>query len=153
MFSWAFQILERIGFVAYRIGLPVSTRIHNVFHVSLLKDPSSQQAPLPYDFMGSHPLLQPAAILGYRKILQQGQQLPQVLVQWQGQPDSDATWELLSDFQKDFPHFNLEDKVIFEARGNDASQNAYLDQNADLDKELRRSNRMTKKPTKWNDFI
>ena len=78
-FYGPFQILERIGSVAYRIALPVSARLHNVFHVSLLKkcvgDPGSQQAPLPYDFMGSHPLLQPAAILGYRKILQQGQQL------------------------------------------------------------------------------
>ena len=32
-----FEILERIGLVAYTIALPASMSIHNVFHVSLLK--------------------------------------------------------------------------------------------------------------------
>ena len=32
-----FEVLERIGPVAYRIPFPASTRDHNVFHVSLLK--------------------------------------------------------------------------------------------------------------------
>ena len=32
-----FEILERIGLVAYMIALPASMTIHNVFHVSLLE--------------------------------------------------------------------------------------------------------------------
>jgi hypothetical protein len=32
-----FEILERIGPVAYMIALPASMPVHNVFHVSLLK--------------------------------------------------------------------------------------------------------------------
>jgi hypothetical protein len=33
----SFEILERIGPVAYMIALPASMSVHNVFHVSLLK--------------------------------------------------------------------------------------------------------------------
>jgi hypothetical protein len=32
-----FEILERIGPIAYMLALPASMSIHNVFHVSLLK--------------------------------------------------------------------------------------------------------------------
>ena len=32
-----FEVLERIGLVAYRFAFPASTRDHNFFHVSLLK--------------------------------------------------------------------------------------------------------------------
>ena len=33
----SFEVLERIGPVAYKLALPTSTRAHNVFHASLLK--------------------------------------------------------------------------------------------------------------------
>jgi hypothetical protein len=36
-FCGPFEILERIGPVAYMIALPASMFVHNVFHVSLLK--------------------------------------------------------------------------------------------------------------------
>jgi hypothetical protein len=32
-----FEILDKIGLVAYMLALPASMNVHNVFHVSLLK--------------------------------------------------------------------------------------------------------------------
>jgi hypothetical protein len=37
-FCGPFEILERIGPVAYMISFPASMHIHNVFHVSFLKN-------------------------------------------------------------------------------------------------------------------
>jgi hypothetical protein len=36
-FCGSFEILERIGPVAYMLALPASMTVHNIFHVSLLK--------------------------------------------------------------------------------------------------------------------
>ena len=32
-----FEILSRIGQVAYQLALPLNLRVHNVFHISILK--------------------------------------------------------------------------------------------------------------------
>ena len=36
-FCGPFKILERIGLVTYRFALPLTVKVHDVFHVSLLK--------------------------------------------------------------------------------------------------------------------
>lgn len=36
-FCVPFQILERVGLVAYHLALPIHIQVHNVFHVSALK--------------------------------------------------------------------------------------------------------------------
>jgi hypothetical protein len=37
-FCGPFEILDRIGLVAYMLAFPASMNVHNVFHVSLLKN-------------------------------------------------------------------------------------------------------------------
>jgi len=37
IYCGSFEVLEKIELVAYILALPPSMRIHNVFHVSLLK--------------------------------------------------------------------------------------------------------------------
>jgi hypothetical protein len=50
-YVWPFQVLERIDNVAYRLWLPDGARIHDIFHIDLLKahkgDPPAMPTPLP----------------------------------------------------------------------------------------------------------
>ncbi|RVW26943.1 Transposon Ty3-G Gag-Pol polyprotein [Vitis vinifera] len=102
-FFGPFRIITKIDAVAYKLALPEDARIHNVFHVSNLKkcrgDPLEQpQIPLPARFKDSNPILQPAHVLGFRQISQLGKLCPQLLIQWEGQDPSDATWENTHEF-------------------------------------------------------
>jgi hypothetical protein len=42
----------------------------------------------------------------------------EILVQWDGLPSSDATWERVADFQIKYPDFQLEDE-LFAKEGRD----------------------------------
>ncbi|GKC89011.1 ty3-gypsy retrotransposon protein [Tanacetum coccineum] len=113
----------RCGKVAYRLALPADSKIHPVFHVSILKpfvgDSAQHVTDLPEEVEDGRPIDQPVAICGTRVILHKGESVQQVLVQWAGRSPDDATWEGLSEFQKAYPNYDLEDKVSFEERGND----------------------------------
>lgn len=88
--------------MAYRLNLPTTAKLHNVFHISKLKkfigDPAVEVNPLPSDFMNQNPILQPSAILNRREILRKGKVISQVLVQWGQQPETDAKWEDAKEF-------------------------------------------------------
>ncbi|GJV34106.1 ty3-gypsy retrotransposon protein [Tanacetum coccineum] len=115
-----YEVMERIGKVAYRLALPATSRIHLVFHVSILKgflgDGSEVVAGLPEEFHEGQPVEQPLAVCDMCEVLQNGEPTRQILVQWAGGSPEEATWEWLSEFQEAYPSYNLEDKVAFEER-------------------------------------
>jgi hypothetical protein len=126
-----YPIIERIGAVAYKLKLPVGSRIHPVFHVSLLKKAVGEyhgDEELP-DLLTDDQVetYEPDTVLATRKITQQGEEVGQVLVQWKGKSAEEATWEDVIMMKSQFPKFNLEDKVIVEEEGIDrAHTNAVL---------------------------
>ncbi|KAK9132095.1 hypothetical protein Scep_011623 [Stephania cephalantha] len=81
-------------------------------------DPSSQHIFLPPKFVNSRPVLAPTAILHSRSIFLCGRLVTQVLVQWATQSHDDATWETLSDFRRDHPDFQVEDKLVLNEGSN-----------------------------------
>ena len=90
-------------------GISVNTRIHPVFHVSLLKrapkNGISVTTHLPTVDEEGQFIVEPMAILG-RKLVKKGN-LPvtQILVQWKHSQHEDATWEDFLAIQSQFPHF------------------------------------------------
>ncbi|KAK9189481.1 hypothetical protein WN943_018078 [Citrus x changshan-huyou] len=115
-FFGPYQIIGKVGTVAYRLALPPGSQIHNVFHVSMLRkhlgpihtSASNQLPPVSDD---SIILPQPEAILD-RRVIQKGKYQPksEILVKWRGAPNEDATWENEWRFTKSYPDFILADK-------------------------------------------
>ena len=115
----------RVGKVVYRLALPDSSKIHPVFHVSLLKafvgSDGVEVAGLPEELQDGCPVEQPLTICDTQRVLCNGRPESQVLVQWMGGSHKEDTWEWLSEFQAAYPTYHLEDKVDLEEEGNDTS--------------------------------
>eukprot|EP00253_Pinus_taeda_P008399 PITA_08399 len=93
-----FQILARIGPVAYRLSLPSHIRVHNVFRVSVLKK---------YVYYPKHVirwqdiqvepegevLVNPLSTLNQREVQLRKRAITQIKVQWQHFGPDEATWE------------------------------------------------------------
>lgn len=112
-YAGPFQIVERIGEVAYRLHLPAGAQIHDVFHVGLLKrfhgDLSVQTPPLPA-LENGHFLPLPAKVLQARV----RHDIWDVRVQWASMDESQATWKPLAQFKESYSEFQLEDKLFAE---------------------------------------
>ena len=94
-----YPIMEKVSSHAYHLQLPATMRIHNVFHVNLLRpnseDPLSGQeltAPPPVLIEGELEW-EVEGIVGHRFTRRDGQEY---LVHWRGWDETDNTWEPLN---------------------------------------------------------
>jgi hypothetical protein len=116
-FYGPYQVLERIGTIAYRLQLPPRAKFHDVFHVALLKkfegEPPSSITPLPPI---QHGRVIPIPEMVIRARLNMG--VWEVLVSWQGQSSTGTTWEKLANFKLTYPEVQLQDDLFLREGGN-----------------------------------
>ena len=104
-----FEILERIGPLAYRLALPPEIeKVHNVFHVSQLRkyisDPSHvlKYTPLQIQEDLSY-TVEPVEILDRKEKQLRNKMIPLIKVLWRSQKIKEITWEPEEEMRKTYP--------------------------------------------------
>lgn len=151
-----------MGSIAYKLALPPHSKIHNVFHCSLLKlhegPPPSLIDQLPPLSLDNHPLLTPLAILDFQTKLENGTQVQMALVQWHGLSPDDTSWENWDELKT---LYNLEDKVGFDggsivmSKPNGTKDKGVMDPSSakEAASVQARPKREVIPPRKWSDFV
>ncbi|CAH9116233.1 unnamed protein product [Cuscuta epithymum] len=104
-----FEILERIGAVAYRLKLtPELEKIHDVFHVSMLKkyirDPSHILEKPPVEIRGDlQYAVEPVKIVGQQVKKLRNKEIPMVKVLWRSDRVEEETWETEVSMREQYP--------------------------------------------------
>eukprot|EP00253_Pinus_taeda_P012200 PITA_12200 len=103
-----FQILARVGPVAYQLALPSHIRIHNVFHVFVLKKYVYDPKPvIKWQDVRVEPegevLVEPQSILDQREVRLRKRVITQIKVLWQHYGPEEATWEDEELMRKAYP--------------------------------------------------
>jgi hypothetical protein len=110
-FYGSYQVLQKVGEVSYMVQLPQNARIHDVFHVSLLKKfegiTPAALVPLPHILCGKV-IPTPDKVLKAR--LNRG--VWEIQVQWAGRAASDVSWEDLQEFKQHYPQVQLADELF-----------------------------------------
>ena len=125
-----YKVVQQIGPVVYRLELPSSTTIHPVFHVSQLKralgstDLCQPLSPILAEDLEW--LVEPDQVLDIRQSPNNNQPGIEVLIQWKGLPQFEASWESVDTIKEHFPDFHLEDKVSLIEGGNDKPPIRYV---------------------------
>jgi hypothetical protein len=108
-FCGPFEILERIGLVAYMLAFPISMTMHNVFHVYFLKK---------YILDSNHVIdwnviqveqegvsqVHPVHILDWKRKKLWNRAIRLVKVQWTWYSPEDMTWEHEDAMWEEYPH-------------------------------------------------
>ncbi|XP_071901037.1 uncharacterized protein [Coffea arabica] len=108
-FVGPFPILQRVGKVAYRLELPPSlSRIHDVFHVSMLKkyypDPTHIVPPKEIEIDKSLTYEErPMRVLDRKVKELRNKQIPLVKILWKNHGVEEATWEMEEEMKKKYP--------------------------------------------------
>lgn len=77
--------------------------------------------------MENNPLLRPVAILDSKPQHNDSTRDKLVLVQWEGLPMEDTTWEISSELQQAYPDLHLEGKVLLEPARSNTNHNLDTD--------------------------
>ncbi|KAH0729666.1 hypothetical protein KY290_000785 [Solanum tuberosum] len=95
-----YQVIQRIGKVAYKLSLPTHVAVHATFHVSQLKPcyafPEVLNHPPLVDIASPY-CVEPDQVLDRKTIKRGNKVIAEILVQWKDIPSEQATWE---DFAK-----------------------------------------------------
>jgi hypothetical protein len=99
-----YRVIELINEVAVRLALPEGSRLHDVFHVGLLKKfhgpPPEAPPPLPTVHHGA---VAPTPERAVRYRMARG--VRQVLIHWKGESAASSTWEDVDSFRTSHPAF------------------------------------------------
>jgi len=112
-FIGPFEILERVGAVAYRLALPLSLDgVHDVFHVSQLRRYiQDDNHVVDYSELELRPNLsyteRPMMILDRTTKELKKKTIPVVLVSWGNRPPEEATWEREDVIRDAIPTFSV----------------------------------------------
>lgn len=101
--------MKKVGSVACELELLPHSKIHPIFHVSLLKrklgNDAVVQPELPLVGEDGQIQLEPLAILDRKLVKRNNSPSTEVLVQWSNSIPEDATWENWYELQQRFPQF------------------------------------------------
>ena len=117
-----YEVLERIGKMAYKLKLPVGSQIHPVLHVSQLKklvppDQVIDSASSCQFLTGGCFLVQPLEVVATREIKRGKEFIKQVQVAWARLPSSLYSWESEAALRQRFPRAPAWGQAGFQGEG------------------------------------
>ena len=104
-----YVITKKINDQAYELLLPPDVKVHNVFHISLLK----KYVPDELHILDEQPLISkdgtlditPERILQTRERTLRSRTINEHLIKWTGYPEEDASWEREDTLISTYPEF------------------------------------------------